>query len=114
MQNLAAERAFYDKLFVDNPENEHITEGYEALHDLAFAEPPEGTVLDLGCGTGGHAIRLAERGFDVVALDLTLPGVQAARARFERAGLSGRFLVADAERLPFRDDFADTRRDVSL
>ena len=107
MQNIRAERAFYDKLFEDNPANEHISDGYEELHDLAFSASPQGTVLDIGCGTGGHAIRLAGRGFDIVAVDLTKPGVQAARARFERAGLTGRFLVADAEHLPFRDGMAD-------
>lgn len=107
MQNVVAERAFYDKLFEDNPENEHISDGYEELHDLAFRVPPEGTVLDLGCGTGGHAVRLAARGFQVVAVDLTRPGVAAARDRFRKAGLGGGFLVADAEHLPFRDGMAD-------
>ena len=107
MQNIRVERAFYDKLFKVNPANEHISDGYEELHDLAFPVSPQGTVLDIGCGTGGHAIRLAGRGFEIVAVDLTRPGVQAARARFERAGLAGRFLVADAEHLPFRDGMAE-------
>jgi ubiquinone/menaquinone biosynthesis C-methylase UbiE len=60
-------------------------------------------VLDLGCGTGAHAVRLARRGCAVIAVDLTLEGVRAARARFTSEGLSGKFVVADAERLPFRD-----------
>lgn len=104
MQDLAAERAFYDELFARNPENEHITQGYDELHDVAFAGAPEGRVLDLGCGTGAHAVRIAQRGHPVVAVDLTIGGVRSARERFRRAHLSGgRFLVADAERLPFRD-----------
>jgi len=107
MQDLIAERAFYDKLFAEKPENEHITEGYKELHDLAFAEPPEGPVLDLGCGTGAHAIRLARRGFRVIAVDLTRAGVRAARARLERERRTGLFLVADAQRLPFRDRCVD-------
>jgi SAM-dependent methyltransferase len=108
MQDIVAERAFYDKLFAEKPENEHIVAGYEELHDRAFAEPPHGAVLDLGCGTGGHAIRLARRGFDVIAVDLTLGGVRAARERLRREGYKGRFLVADAERLPFRGRAVDT------
>lgn len=110
MQDLAAERAFYDELFARNPENEHITQGYDQLHDLAFAAAPDGAVLDLGCGTGAHAVRIGQRGHAVVAVDLTVGGVRAARERFRRAGLTnGRFLVGDAERLPFRDgEFALT------
>lgn len=103
MQDVVAERAFYETLFEQKPENEHIPDGYDELHDLAFREPPSGTVLDLGCGTGGHAIRLARRGYDVVAVDITWRGVASARERFRREALGGRFVVADAESLPFRD-----------
>ncbi len=106
MQNLAAERAFYAELFGRNPENEHITSGYDELHALALPLLPEGTVLDVGCGTGAHAVRLARRGCEVVALDLTREGVRAARARLGREGLKGSFVVADAEHLPFRDGAA--------
>ena len=102
MQDLAAERAFYADLFEKNPENEHITSGYEELHSLALPEVPAGPVLDLGCGTGAHAVRLARRGCDVIAVDLTREGVRSARARFLREKLHGRFLVADAEHLPIR------------
>jgi SAM-dependent methyltransferase len=102
MQDLAAERAFYAALFEKNPDNEHIASGYEELHALALPEAPAGAVLDLGCGTGAHAVRLARRGCNVVAIDLTREGVRSARARFAREGLHGRFLVADAERLPIR------------
>lgn len=103
MQDRVAEAGFYEELFQRNPENEHIVAGYEELHDLALADPPPGRVLDLGCGTGGHAIRIAERGLDVVAVDLTRTGVRSARERFRAVGKAGGFVVADAEHLPFRE-----------
>jgi SAM-dependent methyltransferase len=102
-QDVIAERAFYDDLFGNNPDNEHITSGYDELHDLAFPTHPKGPVLDLGCGTGAHAVRLAQRGYQVVAADLSLAGVRAARERFRRSNLSGHFVIADAEHLPFKD-----------
>jgi ubiquinone/menaquinone biosynthesis C-methylase UbiE len=104
MQDTVAERAFYDELFSRNPENEHITGGYDELHELAFPSPPEGRIMDLGCGTGAHAIRLARRGCNVLAVDLSLEGVKAARERFRREDRDGLFVVSDAERLPFRDN----------
>lgn len=103
MQDLEAERKFYADLFAKNPENEHITSGYDELHRIALPSPPNGRVLDLGCGTGAHTVRLARRGCAVIAVDLTREGVKAARARLAREGLAGMFIVADAERLPFRD-----------
>src|SRR5438046_5037539 len=102
MQHLEAEKAFYAKLFGDKPENEHITAGYDELHALAFAVPPAGPVFDIGCGTGGHTVRLARRGYDVIAMDLTIQGVKMARERCRRENLKGRFLVGDAEHLPVR------------
>ncbi len=106
MQDIIAERSFYDALFEANPENEHITSGYDELHALAFPSAPDGLVLDLGCGTGAHAVRMARRGYQVLAVDLTMPGVRAARDRFRREGLEGHFVVANAEELPFRDGMA--------
>lgn len=50
-------------------------------------------VLDLGCGTGGHAIPLAERGYSVVGVDRSIDMLQRARerhttARFEHADIT--------------------------
>ena len=58
-------------------------------------------ILELGCGTGNDAARLAREGYRVAAIDLSAEAVARAQARF---GSNVRFLVADmALPLPFRD-----------
>ncbi len=57
------------------------------------------SVLELGCGTGNDAARLAGEGYDVTALDLSGEAVKRARSRFDA---HVRFLVADMSApLPF-------------
>lgn len=40
-----------------------------------------GSVLDFGCGTGGHAFELAHRGIEVVGVDLSASMIEHARKR---------------------------------
>jgi methyl halide transferase len=51
--------------------------------------------LELGCGTGGNAVWLAQRGFDVTALDISPLAIERARQRAAAAGANVRFLAAD-------------------
>jgi len=53
--------------------------------------PPCRTILDVACGTGEHARRLASDGFDVDGLDLNAAFVASAQAKHP----TGRFFVAD-------------------
>jgi ubiquinone/menaquinone biosynthesis C-methylase UbiE len=57
-------------------------------------------ILELGCGTGNDAIRLAQSGFKVTALDYSDEAITQARSKSSEV----RFMVADiAQRLPFVD-----------
>lgn len=47
----------------------------------SYAVGPVRRVLDLGCGTGGHASVLAERGYDVVGIDRSDEMLDRARRR---------------------------------
>jgi SAM-dependent methyltransferase len=63
------------------------------------------TVLELGCGTGNDAARLAGEGYSVTAVDLSAEAIGRARARF---GPGVSFLIADmAVPLPFPDGSFD-------
>ncbi len=47
-----------------------------------------GRVLDLGCGPGTQAAALAERGFEVTAVDVSWTAVEATRRRAQQAGVA--------------------------
>jgi glycine/sarcosine N-methyltransferase len=51
-------------------------------------------VLDVACGTGMHAIELAQRGYEVVGADLSAPMIELARENASAAGVETRFVVA--------------------
>jgi len=59
-------------------------------------------VLDVGCGPGRHALALAERGMDVVGVDISERFIELARAG---APSSARFERLDARFLPFEEEF---------
>lgn len=63
------------------------------------------TVLELGCGTGNDAARLAREGYAVTATDGSLEAIDSARAKF---GGAFELRVTDmTEPLPFADDSFD-------
>jgi ubiquinone/menaquinone biosynthesis C-methylase UbiE len=70
----------------------------------------ENDVLEIACGTGRFTVMLAERGADVVGLDISGPMLQQGREKAQRAGVDDHleFMRGDAARLPFPDDSFDT------
>ncbi len=65
----------------------------------ASGDPEPGRALDLGCGAGKHALRVAGRGWEVVGVDFVARAVERARARAAAAGVNARFVVGDVTRL---------------
>jgi SAM-dependent methyltransferase len=63
------------------------------LAEIAAQLPP-GRALDLGCGEGGDALWLAERGWHVVAVDISDTALQRAAADAETRGLTDRIVFA--------------------
>jgi SAM-dependent methyltransferase len=60
------------------------------LLERIFKEYGEGnikTILDLGCGTGNHAIPLAERGYEVIGIDISPKMLESARAKIASKNL---------------------------
>lgn len=56
----------------------------------------KGRVLDVGCGTGEHALLANSLGFDAIGLDFSSRAIELARAKATERGLGARFVVGDA------------------
>jgi SAM-dependent methyltransferase len=78
-----------------------------------YARGPVQHVLDVACGTGHHALRLARRGYRLTALDLSAPSIAFLRAEAERAGLPVTAVIGDMTdfRLPRPVDAAICMQD---
>ncbi|MDT5210908.1 MAG: hypothetical protein QOF67_3323 [Mycobacterium sp.] len=68
-----------------------------------------GSALDLGCGEGGDACWLAERGWTVVAIDISDTALQRAAADAEARGLGDRIEFAQHD---LSDSFPDGTFDL--
>ncbi|MCO6041143.1 class I SAM-dependent methyltransferase [Thermococcus alcaliphilus] len=62
-------------------------------------------ILDLACGTGIPTLELAERGYDVIGLDLHEEMLKVARRKAEERGLGVEFLQGDALEITFENEF---------
>ena len=62
-------------------------------------------ILDIGCGTGRHAIELARRGYKVTGVDLSKSQLQRAKQKAQDAKLEIEFIQKDARQLDFKELF---------
>jgi cyclopropane fatty-acyl-phospholipid synthase-like methyltransferase len=85
-----------------------------AFLELADAGALQGRVLDVGCGTGEHALMAAARGLDATGIDAAPSAIAIAQAKARERGLSARFLVWDALDLGSLDERFDTVLDSGL
>ena len=60
-----------------------------------LARRPVRRVLDIACGTGPHLVRLAERGYQIVGLDLSAANIAYLGERLAAKGQSGELVVGD-------------------
>jgi len=62
-------------------------------------------IIDIGCGTGRHAIELAKRGYSVIGIDLSESQLKRAREKAKEQGVEIDFQKHDARDLPFEGEF---------
>lgn len=104
-------KQWYEELFTDYAktyDQEVFTQG--TLQEVGFIEKEirkdkRVRILDVGCGTGRHAVELARRGYDVTGLDLSPSQLARAREKAGAAGVKVKFIRKDARRFDFRGGF---------
>ncbi|UCC15946.1 MAG: class I SAM-dependent methyltransferase [Dehalococcoidales bacterium] len=77
---------------------EYRDDGKEALFADSLIQkqcPGTGRVLDLCCGTGEHAMKMTELGYQVTGIDLSKDMLAVAVEKAEKAGLSIDFIQGD-------------------
>jgi len=62
-------------------------------------------VLDLGCGGGDQAKVFAERGYDVVGIDIAPSLIEFAKKQFKEDGLKGTFIIGDMRDIDYWAEF---------
>jgi SAM-dependent methyltransferase len=101
-------RDYYDYYYTGGPRGVLTREQDEAQVDFierALELPAGARVLDLCCGHGRHAVRLAQRGYRVTGLDLSAYHIRLAKQAARAAGVQVEWLRADMRQVPGRNRF---------
>ena len=104
-------KQWYETLFENYAhtyDKEVFTQG--TLQEVNFIEQEIGfdkkkRILDIGCGTGRHAIELAKRGYAVTGVDLSESQLNRAREKAAEAGVAIQFEQGDARSLTYTNDY---------
>lgn len=100
-------RAFFDShadRYDENPFTAHTEAEVDFFLSL-FPLSKGATVLDVGCGTGRHAVELAKRGFRVTGVDFSPEMLRVARGKAAVEGVAVEFVEADARTLDLGRSF---------
>ncbi|HEV3266364.1 MAG TPA: class I SAM-dependent methyltransferase [Acidimicrobiales bacterium] len=85
-----------------------------AFLELAEGGVLRGRVLDIGCGTGEHALMAARLGHESTGIDIAPTAIAIAQGKARDRGLTARFLVGDALQLSDLDGQFDSVLDCGL
>jgi 2-polyprenyl-3-methyl-5-hydroxy-6-metoxy-1,4-benzoquinol methylase len=104
-------KQWYETLFENYArtyDRELFTQG--TIQEVGFIEQEIGfnktkRILDIGCGTGRHAIELAKRGYSATGIDLSESQLKRAREKAAEAGVSIKFEQIDARSLKFKSEY---------
>lgn len=94
---------YYDLIYLDK----NYEEECDFLEKIfqKFSKTPPKTILDVGCGTGGHAVSLARRGYEVTGVDLSRVMINLALEKIEKGKVKVNFHTMDVRKLKLSKKF---------
>lgn len=95
---------YYDLIYREVVDYEGECNFIEKVFKSFFEEKPR-KILDLGCGTGSHALILAQRGYEVTGIDLSNVMIERAKKKAEEANIKADFLVQDIRTIELTEKF---------
>ena len=104
-------KQWYEELFENYAETydkESYTQGTKGEVDFIEAEidfDKSKRILDIGCGTGRHAIELGKRDYAVTGADLSESQLNRAKEKAKKENVNIDFIRADARKLNFHNEF---------
>ena len=104
----------FDAIYLDGTPAWDIGRPQAAFGHLGTAGDLVGRVLDVGCGTGEHALMAASLGYEAMGVDLSVRAIEQAQAKATERGVVARFVVADALSLVDLGEQFDTVLDCGL
>ncbi len=76
----------------------------ESIFSEYFSNSVRG-ILDLGCGTGGHALTLVERGYKVAGVDLSRKMLEIGKRKAKKSKLNIKFIEGDIRNIELNQKF---------
>ena len=94
---------YYD-IFYDDKDYEQECDFVQKIFKK-YSSFPVKSILDAGCGTGGHSIPLAFRGYEVTGIDASPVMIKKARQKAKEAGVNPTFRSLDIRDFDLKKKF---------
>ena len=94
---------YYDTIYQDKDYKAEC-DFLELIFSKYFSNPV-GTILDLGCGTGGHSLILAERGYKVTGADLSREMLEISTRKAKERKINTKFIEGDIRKIELDQKF---------
>ena len=104
-------KSWYEEIFINYAKSyDKVSFTQGTVGEVDFIENEIGhdwsrTILDIGCGTGRHAIELAKRDYRVTGIDLYESQLRRAREKAKKEHVVVDFIRQDARDLKFKQPF---------